>query len=33
LSKSQLENIAQIKAVYGMDYGVEAAHETVEAEE
>ena len=25
-SKSQREKIAQLKAVYGMDYGVEAAH-------
>ena len=32
-SESAREKIAQIKAVYGMDYGVEAAHKMIEVDE
>lgn len=32
-TKSQREKIAQIKAVYGMDYGIEAAHRMVEGDD
>ncbi len=32
-SESAREKITQIKAVYGMDYGVEAAHKMVEGDE